>query len=259
MNAIAKVSTPTISLPAPPALPALPPIVADAVMQFLDPDPHAGPRVRTLPEEMRTRAAAFVAEMDRRAEPAPLGLVVAWLVPIAGAVRNCPPPEDFNIRASAVRVACLELPAWAFNERAQAVAISRWVWWPAAADVRELLAETAKPILDTTRAFRALAKATPPPRPAPEPERSAEERAAEAVAVRAIVARRQAEVTAQGAAEKSERAAVRPSKPIRPDILKAMRDADPLVQAARAMRAELDAEDARDATALRGMRRQEAA
>ncbi len=253
MNAIAQLSAYNTALPSLPALPTLPDDVAHAVTQFLDPEPHAGPRVRFLSEEMRARAAAFVAEMDRRSEPAPLPMVVAWLLPIAGAVRNTPAHADFNIRAGAVRIACLELPGWAFNERAQAVAISRWAWWPAAADARDLLAEQAKPILDTTRALRALAKAAPPPRPAAEPVQTDGERAAEAEHVRATVATWQAEVKARGAAEKSEQAAVRPGKPIHPDVLKAMRDADQLMQAARASRDEIAAERARTA------RRQEAA
>jgi hypothetical protein len=167
-------------------------------------------------------------EAESRSGPADLAAVRGWLLPLSAAVRQAPLPDEFAARAGAVAHACSDLPAWAFDAEALKLAMTRFQWFPSAADVHKLLDETSKARRDTIKALRALSEAEPA-KPEAEPMHE-DERKEVAEHVRAILAIREAETAAAGRME--ERSEVKPNHP-RPDQLEAIRAGNPIIQKAR--------------------------
>lgn len=191
--------------------------------------------VPVLPAHLRQRAADFVATADAEARPADGQTVRAWLAPIAAAVRVTPMPEDFTARVGAVAVACEDLPGWGFNVGTQRAAMGKFTWFPSAADVREMIAAETGRHTGRMRALRALAAVRAPPGDEVATPMAQEQREAVACGLRALVEERQAAARLSDAGPMARRE-VRASYP-KPEILAAMRNASPIVQATRADRA----------------------
>lgn len=84
--------------------------------------------------------------------------LLQWLLPITGAVRNPPAPDELKLRIPAIGSACCELPSGVFCKGAQSDAMRQWVWWPAAADVYELVTKFSAKELGVLAAIRHIAK-----------------------------------------------------------------------------------------------------
>ena len=152
-----------------------------------------------------------------------------WLRPIVAArLPNGPANEDArNGMLAGIYFACRHLPKAVLREEVMDEAFRTWRFWPSPADVCALLERTAKPWTTRLADLRAVI-AAPLYRPV-----VAVEGAPYVPAISTpeeIEARHRIE--AEHAARKL-RAAPPPAAPIAPDILKAMRDSNPIVQAAR--------------------------
>lgn len=220
MNAVTKAEAP--GLPAKPALAEMPQDVADAIAQFLDPEPF-GPRVRCLPAKLRERCAAAVARMDARSAPAPFATVKLWLLALS-VVTFAPSGADFDVHAGAVAAACSDLPGWAFNPAAQVAALRHFAKWPAPAEVHAFLAEQIRPERDTARALRALATASPPDDSRGSTQAAGAPSAAEREAVAEQLAALRREM-AGGQAAHSGRAGSANARPLSPAHLRAALEA----------------------------------
>lgn len=215
--------------------PALPPIVAGAVAHYLNPDPHAGPRVRVLAPALRDKAGQFVAEADASDIPAGFGAVNQWLLMVSNGVGKAPPPEEFPNRVSAITAACADLPGWGFNADTATRALREFRWFPSAAEVHDLISDATKAHRDTVRALRALAEAQEPVKALEAPQATPEERAAVAAALKGVIAE------AQGRADASETAPpeIARSRCLTPDVIASLRARDPRIQAAIKMREQM--------------------
>ena len=216
--------------------PVFSPRVEVAVRQYLDYAAHGNLRrlgVPVLPEDLRKRAAQYVAIADEQGGPAPFDTIRKWLLIVTSGVNNPPVAADFAARISAIEFACQDLPAWGFSDDTARTALMRFKWLPSAAEVRELVAEATAPRLAKIRALRALAAVQGPELETP--PLSEEARREMAAKLRAVVAENAARA---GAAERGNPSG-RPVKATRlpPDMLAAQRDASPMVKAARAARA----------------------
>lgn len=140
-------------------VPALLPEVKAAVMQFLNPEPHAGPPVRVLAPELRQRCAAFAAAADDRRGPAGFSVVKAWLTGMGAGAEFPPTEKEVETRAAAVALACATLPAWAFNAETMAEGLRKWGKLPSAHAAFEFLNEATAEYRGTVRAMRALGEA----------------------------------------------------------------------------------------------------
>lgn len=213
-------------------LPDLPPDAARAVWVYRDRRATgrlARDGVPALPGHLRRRAALYVAEAEAAGAPAGFDLVLAWLLPLAAAVRNPPSREDAATRAAAIVQACHDLPAWGFNGDTARTAVAKFDWWPSAAEVRALIHEATREGRETVEALRAIAAA--PEREEPQ-AMSAEVRCDLAAKLRAA----REDVEARASAAERANPSGRPIKAshLAPGDLERARAASPMVQAARA-------------------------
>lgn len=134
-------------------LPALSSDLAGSVDRIAIPDPGMDPWLwitdAQVTEAQRALAGAATGPASRSA-------LITWLMPIAAAVRNPPGPE-LDAKIGAIAQACSDLPAWVWSGAAQSEAMRRWAWWPAAADVHELLTDVHGRALARLRALRRIA------------------------------------------------------------------------------------------------------
>lgn len=207
------------------------PGLAAAVAHWLAPDPHGGERRRALSAAERGEAAARLAAIEALAAPAGVATVRKWLLIVASGVNNAPGVEDFGPRASAVAMACSDLPGWGFSDATAREALRRFKWFPSAAEVASLIAEATQAERDAAPALRALL-APPDDLPPVNPPMRPEQRAAVAAGLRGLVGEMDARARL-AEAEGAARRRARPS-PLRPDVLAVVRDASPIVRAARA-------------------------
>lgn len=84
-----------------------------------------------------SEASRVLADLDMR-PPTP-ERVTSWLQPVLRAVTNPPPPRELNERVRAIMLACQGLPAWAFSPATAAEAVRKFKFWPAAAEVYDLV------------------------------------------------------------------------------------------------------------------------
>ena len=209
-----------------------------AVRQYLDYAAHGNLGrfgVPVLSEELRKRAKNYVALADERGGPATWDAIRKWLLIVTSGVNNPPVGQDFGTRVSAIEMACHDLPAWGFNEETARAALVKFKWLPSAAETRELILEATAPRLAKIRALRALAAAQAPPDDAGATPMAPEQRNAVACGLRALVEEQQAKARLSDPGPMARRE-VRPHH-LRPDMAAAVRDANPIVQAARAAKA----------------------
>lgn len=219
--------------------PTLSPSVERAVREYLDHEAHGNLGrfgVPALAGHLHGRAVGYLAEVEAEAAPAALTAVLAWLAPVAGSVAQAPSQGDFETRAAAVQMACLDIPGWAFNSATSLAAVRKFQWFPSAAEVRTLLGEETREHRATIRALKAIVKAAP----AASTDQGAtpmapEQRNALACGLRALVEEQQAKARLSDPGPMARRE-VRPHH-LRPDMAAAVRDANPIVQAARAAKA----------------------
>lgn len=187
-----------------------------------------------VPQFVKDEAAARLAIIEARSAPATMEDVLRWLAPLAGSVAQAPSEGDFQTRAGAILAACQDVPGWAFCEATSLAAVRKFQWFPAAAEVRTLLLEELADERRERRALRAIATrrggAAEPPR---ETQRVREELAAK---LRGVVA----ETSARAAEGPKASLSVTP-RHLSAGHLAQLRNESPLVQKARAMKAEIEA------------------
>ena len=160
-------------------------------------------------------ASRVLAELDMR--PATPERITSWLQPVLRAVTNPPPPAELAERVRAIALACQCVPAWAFSRETAAEATRKFKFWPAAAEVYDLVhGEVADDLSRVGNLRQIAAKAA---EPAAKPQTADEREAA-----RAHVARTMAMLKAEMAAT-AERD--KPSAPARmaPQLSRATLDA----------------------------------
>lgn len=194
-----------------------------------------------VPQFVKDEAAARLSAIEARSAPATLGDVLRWLAPLAGSVAQAPSEGDFQTRAGAILAACQDVPGWAFCEATSLAAVRKFQWFPAAAEVRTLLLEELAEERRERRALRAIASrrggAAEPPR---ETQRVRDEMASK---LRGVVEEASARAVV---AEASHKAPVRiNARPLNSEHLARLRAESPLVQKAREMQAQIEAEKGR--------------
>lgn len=188
-------------------------------------------RVPPTPATDRERAEAQEPEerlrrlLGTRAHPR---AIEDWIRRWAVGVANAPGPDQRVAKVEAILLGVGDLPALAFTTSTVALALQRWKWWPAVAEVRALLEEVVAP-------YRAMLAGLEAVRVAPRPQAPAREAApgsvvrvkdpAEAEAIRAAAAAYVAEVAERGAAERARRATAVPTRPISSLVLAASYEA----------------------------------
>lgn len=216
--------------------PNLTPATELAVRQYLDHEANGNLRrfgVPSIPAHLRDRAAAYVARAELQGVPADFDTVLGWLTPLAASVAQAPSPGDFRAKAAAVQMACMDVPGWAFTAATSLAAVRRFKFFPAAAEVRELLMEETREHRGTVRALKAIAAA--PAKPVDDAPMTAEQREAAAAGMRAAIA----DLKAKAATDAPGRPEAPIAKPLSAGHLAAIRAENPLIQAARRMQAEM--------------------
>lgn len=126
------------------------------VEHILNPHPDI-PTPDTFPPALVRAATAYLDAHSEALQPADHGMLVQWLLPICGAVRNPPTEEDFKRRVGALEIAAGSLPAFVFSPSTQRLGLSTWVFMPAVADLLALVSEAHGPALERLRAVRRIA------------------------------------------------------------------------------------------------------
>lgn len=92
--------------------------------------------------ELQAEAKELVRAITPLVAPAPLQLIRAWVVRLAAGVANAPDRQEKEPAIAAIALACADLPVACFTEETLAAALRQFRWWPAAAEVHELLWST---------------------------------------------------------------------------------------------------------------------
>lgn len=172
------------------AIPALP----DAVAQYLAamaewqaaraawaalPDaaqPHAWdggqrPAMPALTPDQRNLAADAADDMaavvGRRASAADIR---AWLMPVNAGVRNPQDGDAFALRASAIALACHDIPAAVFDRETQVALLRAAQFFPSVADVLAVVQPVADRLRRELAALEAASRPPEPPKPAAQPQ-----------------------------------------------------------------------------------------
>ena len=190
---------------------------------------------------VKDEASARLSQMEAQNTPATLGDVLQWLTPLAGSVAQTPSEGDFQTRAGAVLAACQDVPRWAFCDATSLAAVRKFNWFPSVSEVRTLLLEELAEERGERRALRAIAArrggAAEPPR---ETQRVRDEMASK---LRGVVEEASARAVV---AEASHKAPVRiNARPLNSEHLARLRAESTLVQKAREMQAQIEAEKGR--------------
>lgn len=106
------------------------------------------------------QAGSVLAELDMRTVDATR--ITAWLQPVIRAVSNPPSPQELAERVRAMVLACQDLPAWAFDRDTAAEAVRKFKFWPAAAEVYELVRGAVADDLGRVANLRAIAATAKP-------------------------------------------------------------------------------------------------
>ncbi|PPQ30577.1 hypothetical protein CCS01_18875 [Rhodopila globiformis] len=104
------------------------------------------------------------AELDRLAPfsaPVSAGVLTLWIAPIMASVANPRSPEAFQPWFAALQMAVAYIPAAAFNESTQRIALQTFKMFPTAADVCEVVADASRSIVDRVEALKAIINAKP--------------------------------------------------------------------------------------------------
>lgn len=89
--------------------------------------------------------------IDTRHRPADDQAIRQWLTRLACAVSNPPNEEDMAARLSAIMFVCGEFPAGCWTDDTLRSAIRKFRFWPAAAEVHDLLKPRADVLAETLR------------------------------------------------------------------------------------------------------------
>jgi len=125
---------------------------------------HSTARV---PKIIRDEAELVLGMMKRAPRVTAEGMR-QWLAAIAAVVRNPPDAGALAGTAAIYAEACHDLPAVVLGVGSQRAALATFAWWPAAADVRNLLADHARPWLERERALAAIIRAADGPLGSPD-------------------------------------------------------------------------------------------
>ena len=109
-----------------------------------------------------SQAEAVRVLQDMDMQPPGSDRIAAWLQPVLRAVSNPPKPDEFAERVRAIVVACQTLPAWAFNRDTSAESLRKFKFWPAAAEVYELVRGAVADDLGRVANLRAIAATAKP-------------------------------------------------------------------------------------------------
>jgi hypothetical protein len=135
--------------------------------------------------------------------------IEAWLRRVAAGVAKAPEGEERRDAVLAITLAVQSCPHLCFTAASLEVALQRWKWWPAAAEVFALCEEVARPYREHLRGLEAIAAApvaTGPGRERPaEPEPAAMRTPEEVEAVRAQAAAFEAEMRSRMVAGRGDR------------------------------------------------------
>lgn len=141
-----------------------------------------------------------------------------WIRRWAVGVANAPAPEQRKAKVEAILLGVGDLPVLAFTTSSVALALQRWKWWPAAAEVRALLEEVVAPYRTMLAGLEAVCAAPRPQAPAREAAPGAglvaEKDPAVVAAVREAAAAYAAEVAAREAAVRARRLGSFPTRPV---------------------------------------------
>lgn len=187
-----------------------------------------------------TEARRVLPAVEQHLRPATLAEWRTWLAP-AATLPNAPDAQQQTAALSAIAMACSEVPARALTADLLAKALRMWTFWPSPAQVYALAFEAAQPLIRKLATLRKFANTElPTDAPPPAQKISEEERNAVAARMRELIAELKTEQAAKHEAERKASRIEVEAKPLHPDHIRAIRDANPLVQAARKIRAELD-------------------
>jgi hypothetical protein len=164
-----------------------------------------------------------------------------WLLVIATGVVNAPKAAEIGIPAATIAVVCQYLPAAALCVDSQRMALSKWRFWPAAVDVLDLLGEYARDWLDLRHSLGLIADARPSDRMRVQAEAERPPPTPEELRAVADSVRRAKATLAEFAIPDVPKPEAKPAY-LKPEIIEAIRSANPLFVAARAAGATIKAE-----------------
>jgi len=232
MNAL--VQAPTDRLPAHAIEPPMPPDLARHVAAVAEPSRYDGLVVAQDAPRWHAAAGAALAAYEAMLHTPDPRAILAWMTRLARGVRNPPAEADFRARCAAVAEACADLPTAVWTAATLTEAQRTMPWWPSVADVDAFLRPKAEALSRKRDALRRIASAPRPgEQPAPEPREPPTNAAREAV--RALAAQFRAERSWNHPNAPQGRPPVR-AIPLHPDHLAALRNSNPAIQAARALR-----------------------
>lgn len=218
--------------------PVLPERVEYLVGRYLDYAQHGNLGrfgVPAIPAEDRDAVAAVLSQLDADGAPATFQTVTAWLMHVTAGMGFPPTQKEVATLSVAVQMACSDLPGWLFNLKSVQEALRTFKRVPSAAEVRELLAGIGAQHLGTIRALRAMMAVTK----VPEPERESQEvRTALAAKLREVAVEAEARAIV---ADAPATAAPATARHLSGEALAKARAENPLIQAARAMQAQMKA------------------
>jgi len=116
-------------------------------------------KVTVLRESDRVDAAGLVPEYERLCAPAQRSTIEAWLGMLVSAVRNPPEEGQFEGRLRSMIIGLHDFPLGTWSEDTAREAMRRFQFWPAVADVDELLRPAAERVHRTLRNLRRMATA----------------------------------------------------------------------------------------------------
>ena len=122
---------------------------------------YLAPPPEPLDEAGRALAKAAVEDLDEALAPVGLAQFAAWLVPINAAAANPLAEDTFRLKARALHQAFTDSPRGAFTVETNRQAMRRFKFFPSAAEIEELIAPTARRLLEDHRHLRDLATRTP--------------------------------------------------------------------------------------------------
>jgi hypothetical protein len=172
----------------------------DHLRQWVSPDPCYHPRV--LPHHVEEARRVLPGFQDRL-RPASLDEVRIWLAPINASVCN-PQPQDelLDLIVPTIAALCSDLPGAVFNDQTRHEAMKRFKFWPAGAEIYELLSPHAALIRKRAAAIESISKHVHVERE-PEPQRGSPSSEASAY-VRELVASYTNEARARESAQRSK-------------------------------------------------------
>lgn len=138
--------------------------ISDGMRFLLDqvmhphPDTHIGSWSRKRSDE----AGGVLFDLQEALRPATGPELLAWLWPIAGSVRNPPTESDFKRRVAGLELGAASIPHVGFNPYTQRLGLSTWLFFPAVADIVELVSADVAPLLERVRALKVIAGVSDP-------------------------------------------------------------------------------------------------